>query len=323
MSAAVRRIAAGALALLACASSIGLAAEARGAGPTYELQRRSLVAGGLERHYWVRPPGRRVPGAGLVLVLHGSNDDGLGIRESLGRRLEPLAAAAGFGVAYPDGFEKHWNDCRAGGSYAANRRDVDDPAFLRAIVAAEAAESGIDPRRVFAIGMSNGGQMVLRLALEDPAGYAGLAVIAASLPAPAGRDCRVEPGSVPIVFFNGTADPVNPFNGGLVRIGNDISRGYVLASGHMASWFATRAGHTAPPRAQRLPDRDSADRSSVERLDWSDPGRAAVRLYAIEGGGHSIPGSPEPPGERRPVINRDVDAAAESWRFFQRDAARR
>jgi poly(3-hydroxybutyrate) depolymerase/esterase/lipase len=284
------------------------------------LLRRTRSEGGLERHYWLRPASRRVPGAGLVIVLHGSNDDGRGIRETLGRRLEPLADAAGYAVAYPDGFEKHWNDCRAGASYAANRRDVDDPAFLRALVAAEVTEHGIDPRRVFAIGMSNGGQMVLRLALEDPAAYAALAVIAASLPAPAGRDCRVAPGSVPIAFFNGTADPINPFDGGLVRVGNDVSRGYVLSSPYTAQWFARRAGHAAAPLARRLPDRDPGDRSRVEWLDWSEPGRPSIRLYAIEGGGHTIPGSPDATGERRPVVTRDIDAAVESWRFFQRHA---
>ena len=311
--------------LLCLLAAFGAVVAARAAGePPPDLESHDVVTGGLQRHYWIRRPERPRAGAGLVLVLHGSNGDGLQMRGMIGRRLEPLAARAGFVVAYPDGFERHWNDCRGGASYAANRRDVDDPGFLRQLVAAEQQAAQVDPRRVFVVGLSNGGQMALRLALEDAPHYAAVAAIGANLPAPQGRDCSTGPATLPVALFVGTADPINPFHGGLVRVGDDISRGYVLDAWYGASWFAARAGQSAPPLARHYPDLDRGDRSRASRFAWLEPGKPPVLLYVIENGGHTIPGSPDWPGVASPpVTNRDIDAARESWAFFERvDAAR-
>jgi len=282
------------------------------------LELRSLEVGGIQRRYWLRTPARADAGGGLIFVLHGSRGDGMAIRTMIGRRLEPLAASAGFVVVYPDGFEQHWNDCRGSASYEANQRNIDDPAFLRAIIDEQVAESGIDRRRVFAVGMSNGGHMVLRLALEDPQSYAALSVIGANLPAPQGNDCTDRQQPVAITFFNGTADPINPFHGGLVRLGEDISRGYVLSTEYTAQWFARRAGHRKAPRTSIFTDLDPADRSLAERTAWIAPGKLPVMLYTIVGGGHAIPGSPDSTRSPSPVTNRDVDAARETWEFFRR-----
>lgn len=292
------------------------AAAGRDAAPP-ALEARSLQSGGLERHYLLhRAPGARGP-SGLVFVLHGSNGDAKGIRAMLGERLERLTDRAGFSVVYPEGIERHWNDCRASATYAANRRNVDDPAFLRAVVAALRDEGRVDPRRVFAIGLSNGGQMVLRLALEDAGTYAGFAAISANLPVPANNDCRIEAAPGAMLFFSGTADPINPFHGGLVRIGNDISRGHVLSAEYTASWFAKRAGQAGASTARALPDRDPGDGSRAELIRWDEPGRPPVALYVLHGGGHTIPGTRPRPGSGPAATNLDIDAAAEAWRFFR------
>lgn len=293
------------------------ASTARAAPRATPLESYTLLSGGLERRYWVHRPPQPAPGGGIVFVLHGSNGDGPGMRESLGQRLEALTDHAGFFVVYPEGFERHWNDCRALASYSANRRDVDDPAFLRAIVAEMAQQTSVDPRRAFAIGYSNGGHMVLRLALEDAGSYAGLAVIAANLPAPAGRDCATGAGSTPLAFFAGTADTISPYRGGIVRVGDDVSRGHVLAAEYTASWFARRAGHAGGPVSQHYADRDRTDRSRAERLAWTEHGKPPVLLYILHGGGHTIPGSPDRSPDSPFVTNRDIDAAEQSWRLFQ------
>jgi polyhydroxybutyrate depolymerase len=290
------------------------------AAPSMAAERRSIPVGGLERSYWVhRPPPAARPTTtgpgGLVIVLHGSGGDGRSMREMFGRRLEAFTNRAGFHVVYPDGYERHWNDCRRSATYAANVRDVDDPAFLRAIIDVMRRE-GVDPRRVFVAGFSNGGQMVFRLALEDAATYAGFAAIAASLPAPANSDCPVGNAAAPIVLFAGTADPVNPFGGGLVRVGSDISRGDVLSAEYTAAWFARRAGHVEPAVQRELPDRDPGDGSRASVLEWLATGHAPVALYVLEGAGHTIPGTPAAPAARPAVTNRDIDAAREIWRFF-------
>ena len=286
------------------------------------MERHTLPVGGLDRSYGVHraPPAARSAAArpgGLVIVLHGSGGDGASMRAMFGQRLEAFTDRAGFHVVYPDGFERHWNDCRRSAAYAANVRDVDDPAFLRAIVEAMTREAGVDPARVFVAGFSNGGQMVFRLALEDPGTYAGFAAIAASLPAPANNDCRVGDAAAPVVLFAGTADPINPFRGGLVRLGSDVSRGHVLSAEYTAAWFARRAGHAGPGAWRELPDRDPGDGSRASVLEWRASGHAPVALYALDAAGHTIPGTPVSAAQRPAVTNRDVDAAREIWRFFE------
>ncbi|WP_252406503.1 hypothetical protein, partial [Acinetobacter pittii] len=76
----------------------------------------------------------------MLVVLHGSRGDGAQMRRISGYGFDRLAAQEGFLVAYPDGFEGHWNDCRKAASYSARLRDVDDVAFLRALVARLAQE---------------------------------------------------------------------------------------------------------------------------------------------------------------------------------------
>ncbi|WP_238946921.1 alpha/beta hydrolase family esterase [Seongchinamella unica] len=89
----------------------------------------------------------------------------------MGSKSGPSATV--FVVAYPDGFDNHWNGCRKSASYTANTRGIDDVGFTRALVARLSADYGVDPGRVHLGGFSNGGNMVYRLALEAPELIAG------------------------------------------------------------------------------------------------------------------------------------------------------
>jgi len=71
------------------------------------------------------------------------------------------------------------------------------------------------------------------------------------------------------------------------------------------------------PQVTKFPDRDPGDGSTVERSSWSAPGKRSVALYAIQGGGHSVP-HPAMHGWRLlGNSNRDIHAANEIWEFFQ------
>ena len=136
-----------------------------------------------------------------------------------------LAERHGFVAVYPDGYQRHWNDCRGSANYAANTEDIDDVGFLRALVQQMVEEQGVDPERVFATGLSNGGQMAYRLGLEAPELVAGIAAMAANLPVASNLDCMPSGEPVAAMVMNGTADPVNPYEGGLVEIFGNTSRG--------------------------------------------------------------------------------------------------
>jgi polyhydroxybutyrate depolymerase len=276
-----------------------------------------LAHGGRSRSWHAYLPARRAAAPAIVFVLHGSGGDWAQARSGYAYDFDVLGEAEGFIPVYPDGFEAHWNDCRKAGPYAANELDVDDIGFFRALVEKLAAEHGADRTRVFATGISNGGQMALRLALEAPELVRAVAPVAASLPAESNMDCKPAGRPASVLIMNGTSDPMNPFAGGDVALYGLIgNRGAVLSSEDSIDYWRDLAGYTEPPEQVTLPDSDPDDGSTVDVKRWRAPGRKSIALYAIQNGGHNAPS----PALAIPRIfgptNHDISAAHEIWRFF-------
>jgi polyhydroxybutyrate depolymerase len=282
----------------------------------------SLASGSLEhdgrtRSWHAYLPAQRAASPALVFVLHGSGGDWAQARGGYGYDFDVLAETEGFIPIYPDGFEAHWNDCRKAGPYAANALDVDDVGFFRAMVDRFAGEHGADRTRVFATGISNGGQLALRLALEAPDLVRAVAPVAASLPAERNMDCRPAGRPVSVLIMNGSADPMNPFDGGDVALYGLVgNRGAVLSTFESADYFRDIAGHDGSGERTVLPDLDPNDASTVEVIRWAAPGRAAVALYAIRNGGHNAPHPELTIPRLLGPTNHDIHAAHEIWRFF-------
>jgi polyhydroxybutyrate depolymerase len=278
----------------------------------------TLDFGGRTRHYLSYAPAKLAPGAALVIAFHGSLGDGDQARRGFGYAFDRLADEHGFVVVYPDGVERHWNDCRKMAPYAAHTLGIDDVGFVRALVDRFAAERGIDRARVFATGVSNGGQMAIRLALEAPDLVRAVAPVIASVPDRENMDCAMKHQPVAVLIMNGTADPFNPYGGGNVELyGVWGNRGKVLPTVDSALYFAALAGYEGEPRRDDLPDLDTEDGSTVERARWSALGKKPIVLYTIRGGGHSVPH----PVARGPRLlgrtNADITAADEIWSFFE------
>ena len=133
---------------------------------------------------------RAIPlNAPMLLVLHGTGQTGAKIRQWTGYEFDAMADRHGFVVAYPDGYKGGWNDCRKQGSTPAKAQNIDDVGFLRAVIERSQQEQGVDGRRVFVTGYSNGAQMGFRLIAEAPGAVAGLAVAGAKSARP--REFRV------------------------------------------------------------------------------------------------------------------------------------
>ncbi len=277
------------------------------------LRRDSLQVGALTRSYLAYVPDRLAEHPALVLAFHGSNGNGQTMRVFTGFGFERLAEKYGFVVVYPDGFEGHWNDCRASGPYTANTLDVDDLGFVRALVRRFQDTHGVDPARVFATGFSNGGHMAYRLALEMPEAIRAVAAVGANLPTPDNLDCTPAGRPVAVMILNGDADPINPFEGGTVTIYGFGNRGRVHSAAATARYFGRLAGHDvdrAAPAAHGAP--------GVARTRWAAPARPEVSLYAVRGGGHTIP----QPYFRFPRLlgrtSTALDGPEEIWAFFAR-----
>ena len=112
---------------------------------------------------------------------------------------------------------------------------------------------------------------------------------------------------------------MNPFGGGrVVFYGIWGDRGTVLSSDESAAYWSGLAGHRAPPRRQRYPDRSEDDGSWAEITTFGDGPGPEVAHVVIHGGGHTFPSL----RGRYPLglgaTNADLDAASEIWDFFAR-----
>jgi polyhydroxybutyrate depolymerase len=87
---------------------------------------------------------------------------------------------------------------------------VDDVEFTRRLLDDIARDVRIDPKRVYATGMSNGAIMSYRLASELSDRIAAIAPVSGPMGTPTCKPSR----PVPVIHFHGTDDENAPFKGG-------------------------------------------------------------------------------------------------------------
>ena len=315
------RILAGLVLLIAILAGVGvyLLQSTEPGRPALSGQPRSgtIKVGPLDRTYLVYAPARAAPRPALVIAFHGSMGSAQGMRVATGYGFDRLADRHGFVVAYPQGYAGNWNDCRKAADYPARRLDVDDLAFVQALVERLRRERGVDPSRVYVTGLSGGGAYALRLALEHPEKIAAAAVFAASLPTPANSVCRASGRPVPVLFVNGTRDPINPYAGGHVTLFGFADRGEALSAQASARYFAGLAGAAGPALA-RIAPRRRGDPTWAERALWRAADGREVALLTIHGGGHVVPQGAYRPQRLLGRVTTAVDGPREAWAFFRR-----
>lgn len=277
------------------------------------------VAGRRRRYVLYRPDavvaeGRLVP---LVVMLDGRG--GTPWTAMKITRWNDTADREGFAVAYPEATRvdpagplhfltnpQMWN-AGAGGS-DVERPDVDDLAFLRAVLDHVVTHARIDRTRIYMTGFSNGAAMTYRFALEAPGRLAAIAPVAGHL-----RTRGVplaEP--VPMIALFGRLDPLSPYDGGPVDLPWGVREIRPPAAASIHAW-AELNGHAAGSgRIEQA--------SGMSRLVYGEPGaRDEVVFLTVDDLGHVWPGGhrllPEP--LVGPTSDR-ISANEAIWEFFRR-----
>jgi polyhydroxybutyrate depolymerase len=277
---------------------LGLAAAFRLANYT----NGSLVSSGETRTYLLYVPESYDPSrpTSLVITFHGFAQ--WPAHQMQLSHWNDLADEHGFIVVYPSGtrFPLRW---QAGGRFASNTDPADDVTFISDLIDQLAQDYNLDPRRIYANGMSNGAGMSFVLACELPERVAAVGLVAGAYLYP-WEECRpARP--VPAIAFHGTDDPIVPFEGG-------TTGPFEAPFPAIPDWIDTLAERNGcDPLPEELPASGVVSGLQFDRCE------ADVVFYTVAGGGHTWPG-----GEPLPVwltgqTTQDVDATQTIWDFFR------
>jgi polyhydroxybutyrate depolymerase len=251
----------------------------------------TLRSGGRRRSALVHVPpgaaaGQRLP---IVLAFHPSGSGSNGAFMAAYTGLSVVGDGEGFLAVYPNSTGGPWNQS----STAPNAPD--DVRFTSDLLDVLEDRWCIDPRRVYATGVSAGGGMVARLGCRLSTRIAAIAPVAGSY---AGLPPCHPDRPVSVLEIHGTSDSAVPYAG-------SGPKGLGSVPSFLAGWRA-RDGCSA-----RATQRHIAPHTLQIDATRCSQG-TAVRHIQILGGWHQYPGASPPDRGPRATIS----AAWQSWRFF-------
>lgn len=215
----------------------------------------SMKIAGVNRSVIMCAPSSGLSKPALVLVLHGLNGDGAGMRSST--QFDKVADRERFVVAYPNAVGGTWD-------YAGAKNDY---AFLKAIIDTAVSRHGVDRERVYVTGFSQGGGEAVYAAFNYPDVFAAVAPVSS-----VGSGAPTPRRPVPILLTFGTKDLYTPAT--------------FMAS--VASWVKFDSCAASPKVTRPYPATNA--RSVVTRIAWENCAQGTqVVVDSIQGGGHEWP----------------------------------
>lgn len=262
---------------------------------------QTIQSGQTERRYLLYVPAAYDDNTPVPLVLNFHGSGGNPVAQLAYSDFGKLAEDKGFVIALPLG---QYNNRGLNSWNTVNDPDaVNDVQLVRDIIDGLSRNLSIDPKRIYATGMSGGARMASRLACEMDDMLAAVSPVA-GIQFPS--DCRALR-AVPIITFHGKKDVVNTY--GLT----DYSPPYWTAGVEesLAGWVDKNGCAKNP---ETLPVSDA-----VARVDWENcRDGAEIVFYRIEDGGHTWPGSSivlTKPWSGK--TSKDIVASQLIWEFFE------
>lgn len=283
-----------------------------------EFNTKTLNHEGVERTYRVYLPNdfEKTTPTPMVFALHGGGGTGANFEDLVSSgTLTAAAEARGIILVMPDGIDKQWNSGRP--EIFNGRESYDDVGFIEKVIDTMIQKYGVDPSRVYATGISAGGFMSLRLAVDISEKIAAIAPVTAQM-----VDTQFEliPSSpVSIMIINGTDDPLVPYEGGCITVPgfSACSRGIALSTEETIDNFRGFYSCSNPVKIESLLDNLQDDTSiEVFRYDGCEEGSEVV-LVKVNGGGHTWPsGAQYLPAGIVGLVSNEINASEMILDFF-------
>lgn len=199
-------------------------------------------------------------------------------------------------------------------------RAVDDVGFTAAVLDDLGRRTGVDPRRVYVTGHSNGGMMSYRVAAELGDRIAAVAPVAGAMHLAPFRPVR----PVPVLHIHSVDDPRALYQGGEGPPfpGTTRTVRHRPVEEGLEAWRSLNGCGGSPRVAERREGvaggRDAGQAAELLVWDGCTTG-AAVHHWRLSGSGHGWP------GQTRALLRESlvgpsttlVDAATEVWRFVR------
>jgi polyhydroxybutyrate depolymerase len=241
----------------------------------------------------------------LVIALHGTGGSASQMEQDY--KLTAKSNSAGFVIVYPEGVRsdgrlgiRTWN---AGTCCDfAMEHNIDDVAFIRQLIQKLTSTYKINPKRIYATGMSNGAMMTYRLACELSQQLAAIAPVSGMLLT--AQPCQPAR-AVPIQHIHSAIDNKIPYAGGY-----GLANYYYPAVDSGLHVWAGIDGCNAEPQLV-------IDAPLYTQTQWVNcTGGTTIQRYITKDGGHSWPGG-LPARAAADEPSAAFDATDLIWDFFK------
>ena len=283
--------------------------------------KETLVHNGVHRSYILHIPPqydskKKLP---LVLLFHGGGGNARQALASYG--MAKTADKEGFILVAPNGSGRFknrfltWN-VTFGFGYA-KRNNTDDIGFVTKLISKLQSELRIDPKRIFATGISNGGFLCHFLAAHLSGKIAAIAPIAASIGGKESSEADfilppVPKHPVSVIAFNGLMDKHIPYSGGIQKKHATRKPIYVTSAQEMHRFWI---------KANRCDSKSKVEENKTRqyrKITYSKgDDNTEVIQYLIFNLGHAWPGGKKP-RPRADTPSNNVKATDLMWEFFKK-----
>ena len=270
----------------------------------------TLQSGGFARTYILHlpPDSSRLKPTPIVIAFHGAPMTAGQLSNIT--HLSAVADRHGFAVLFPQGYQQSWS--LPGSTLPAAKAGIDDVAFVRALIDSVSQLHGLDPTRVVATGISNGGILTELLGCSLSDRLVGIAPVAGLMRRNTAASCAPAR-RISVFEIHGVDDPIAAYGGV-----PGLADGFLSFTETLGFWAGVDGCSKTPSSAQLAAT--TRDKTTVTTLTYSGCSSGTeVTGYAVEGGGHAWPGGQSIGStEEFGVTSQQFDASELIWSFLER-----
>jgi len=254
------------------------------------FNKKNIIVNKIKRSYITKFPNnydtdKKIP---LIIALHGNGSNWKKFNRVTTRNtLEKEANRNDMLLIFPEGKDNHWSDGRE--KHSPAQQKYDDVKFISELIDLAIDKYNVNPDKVFVTGMSNGGFMAIRLAIELTEKISAVVSVSAQMSLKIQFLQLDKP--ISFMLINGTDDPIVPYHGGEMKpFKFSKSRGKVLSSTQTINYFVEN-NKCKKPAVSSSQDHNKFDMTTLDITEYKECNdNTHVTLIKINGGGHTWPG---------------------------------